>query len=201
MPLSLDGSPQPSSKHSSRTHDSIALHDAAVQSATSLMAVMNDMLRSPPLSAHLFVQNNHPDALNSMNGRPRSRTAPPTPLVEASAPLPVELPGSFPLGIKSHNPLHHSVDGKGLGYAALRYPANAAIGASILRPHSSPQEATHNIPDDPNASTPQILLKSHLQPPSKLSPRSRSASTHQTTGELLSNSLNGNTLVGHGKSN
>jgi hypothetical protein len=66
------------------------------------------MLRSPPPSARLPPQQ---FSLAPNHGRPRSRTAPSTPLVEAPArPAPVELPGSFP--DRPRASYHHSFDGK-----------------------------------------------------------------------------------------
>jgi hypothetical protein len=66
------------------------------------------MLRSPPPSARLPPQQS---SLAPNHGRPRSRTAPSTPLVEAPArPAPVELPGSFP--DRPRALYHHSFDGK-----------------------------------------------------------------------------------------
>jgi len=108
VPLNLEQSSGDLSSYEQQPDDSTALQDAAVKSATSLIAVVNDMLRSPPATARF------PPQLSSLaphHGRPRSRTAPSTPLVEAPArPAPVELPGSIP-----DRPLasyHQSFDGK-----------------------------------------------------------------------------------------
>jgi hypothetical protein len=66
------------------------------------------MLRSPPPSARLPPQQS---SLAPIHGRPRSRTAPSTPLVEAPArQAPVELPGSIP--DRPRASYHHSFDGK-----------------------------------------------------------------------------------------
>ena len=154
---------------------------------------MNDMLRSPPLSAHLFAQN-HPDALQPMHGRPRSRTVPSTPLVEAPMGEPVELPGSFPLE-KKQSMAHFSLDGTRQAYIFTQPSAYASSGASIIRPHSSPQEATHPISHDPNESTPRISPRSKLLSPSDASPRSKSASPHRNLGISLSNDSGEDTLV------
>jgi hypothetical protein len=104
IPLKLEQSPD----DERQSDDSTALQDAAVKSATSLIAVVNDMLRSPPPSARLPPR---PSSLAPTYGRPRSRTAPSTPLVEAPAqPAPVELPGSFP--DRPRASYHQSFDGK-----------------------------------------------------------------------------------------
>lgn len=116
---------------------SIALQDAAVQSATSLMAVMNDMLRSPHVSAHLHKRST---SLQPMHGRPRSHTAPSTPLAEASFPDPVELPGCPPHQ-RLRASLEQAADGKSITTPATA--SNASIGHSIERPHTSPQESVH----------------------------------------------------------
>lgn len=108
VPLKLDQSPEDLSSYDQQSDDSTALQDAAVKSATSLIAVVNDMLRSPPATARFPPQ---PSSLAPHHGRPRSRTAPSTPLVEAPArPAPVELPGSIP--DRPRASYHHSYDGK-----------------------------------------------------------------------------------------
>ena len=157
------------------------------------MAVMNDMLRSPPLSARFFAQT-PPDALQPMHGRPRSRTVPSTPLVEAPMGEPVELPGSFPLE-KKPSIAHFSLDGQRQAYLFAQPVANASTGASIIRPHSSPQEATHPISYDHDESTPRISPRSNLLSPSQASPRSKSASPQRTLGISLFNDSGEDTLV------
>ena len=108
VPLKLNQSPDDLSSYDQQSDDSTALQDAAVKSATSLIAVVNDMLRSPPATARFPPQ---PSSLAPHHGRPRSRTAPSTPLVEAPArPAPVELPGSIP--DRPRASYHHSYDGK-----------------------------------------------------------------------------------------
>ncbi|KAF2214345.1 hypothetical protein CERZMDRAFT_95618 [Cercospora zeae-maydis SCOH1-5] len=89
LPLSFSDT---RSDYSAQSHDSFTLHEAAVQSATSLIAAMSDMLKSPHF-------NGGPKSgeLRPPQGRLRSHTAPPspaTPLVEAPHPEPVELPGT-----------------------------------------------------------------------------------------------------------
>lgn len=102
------------------------------------MAVMNDMLRSPQLSAHISSQ--HRSESLPMYARPRSHTAPSTPLVEAPMQEPVELPGSQPLNLKkSHLSLPYNT--RNASEPTLSGPYNpACLGASLIRPHSSPQE-------------------------------------------------------------
>lgn len=122
--------------HSDR--NSLALHDAAIKSATTLMAVMNDVLKSPHLSAHFY--SRHPGERYSMHGRPRSRTAPSTPVYEARGVEPVELPGSVPVWPKSHNDTRCPVDADSSKHAVL--------GCAIERPHSSPQLSSHAFQND-----------------------------------------------------
>jgi hypothetical protein len=155
------------------------------------MTVINDMLRSPPLSAHIFAQH-HPDTLKPMHGRPRSRTVPSTPLVEAPMVEPVELAGSFPLE-KKPSMAHFSMDGKRHAYLLTQSPASASFGASIIRPHSSPQEATHPILDDPNAT--RLSPRSKLLSPGSASPRAKSASPLRNLDRSLSYESGEDTLV------
>lgn len=124
-------------EHSS--DNSFALHDAAIKSATTLMAVMNDVLKSPHLNAHFHSQQS--GGLQPMHGRPRSRTAPPTPVFEAPGKEPVELPGSF-LWPKSHTDARSSMD-------TAASSKHTSMGRAIERPHSSPQASSHPNHDDP----------------------------------------------------
>lgn len=130
------------------------LQTEVVKSATNLISVMNDVLRSPHLSAHLSAHQTFPGCLPSPGyGRPRSHTAPPTPLVEAPHMDPVELPGSLLLD-NLPTSLHQSIDGKG----APRYkpPSTHTAGLDIERPHTSPQASTHplaRLPDTLESST------------------------------------------------
>lgn len=191
----LDHSPEPASKHSSRTNESIALHSAAVQSATSLMCVMNDMLRSPHLSAHLNAQHRSV-GLVPMHGRPRSHTAPSTPLVEAPCIEPVELPGSLLIGNMSLTSLHNSVDGNTIEPFAHPGNGNAIYGATIKRPHSSPQEATH-----PRQSTDNLSTAQGFFPSTQHSPRSKSSGPHKPCQKMTPATMshsNEETLVGSG---
>ncbi|KAK4556358.1 hypothetical protein LTR86_006502 [Recurvomyces mirabilis] len=143
LPLSFGADTTLSSNFDHRTNDSVLLHDAAVQSATNLMAVVNDMLCSPPVSAHIMTQQRHGLAAPAYL-RPRSHTAPSTPLVEASSREPVELPGSLLQGrpsLLSLKPPHEK-----LPTNVVQLLPYAAIGAGIERPHSSPQQATYDSP-------------------------------------------------------
>jgi len=106
-PLRLQPSPEVASPYDWRTDDQATLQDAAVNSAASLIAVVNDMLRSPLASARLPPPS---PTLAPGYGRPRACTAPSTPLVEAPSPPPVELPGSTPE--RPRGPHHHSYDSK-----------------------------------------------------------------------------------------
>lgn len=118
------------------------------------MAVMNDMLRSPPMSAHLFSQT-YPPRLTPMHGRPRSKTAPSTPLVEAASTEYVELPGSFPF---DQNPQHGvSMHVKAEEPSASR-DLDARPGPNLSRPHSSPQNGAYASPK------PQIIASPWLSP-------------------------------------
>jgi hypothetical protein len=151
VPLKLDQSPEDLLSYDQQSDDSTTLQDAAVKSATSLIAVVNDMLRSPPPSARLPP----PSSLAPHHGRPRSRTAPSTPLVEAPArPAPVELPGSFP--DRPRASYHHSYDGKLKTRASqgLRreQPCKSARRPSHpwlhLPPNSGTETSTATPPDD-----------------------------------------------------
>ena len=54
LPLQFGSGGELRSRSNRRSNDTIALHDAAIKSATSLMAAMNECLKSPQLSAHLL---------------------------------------------------------------------------------------------------------------------------------------------------
>ena len=111
----------------------MALQDAAVQSATSLMAVVNEMLKSPQLSSYISSQH----ALRSPTlKRARSNTAPTTPMVEAPTREPAELPGSAPQWPRSASVGPYSMDGRST-YSAAASSSASAMGRSIERPHSS----------------------------------------------------------------
>lgn len=107
VPLRLEQSPEVVPAYYHAEDDSTALQDAAVKSATSLIAVVNDMLRSPLASARLPPPSS---TLAPTHGRPRSRTAPSTPLVELPVQPLVELPGSIP--DRPFTPHRESQDGK-----------------------------------------------------------------------------------------
>lgn len=191
--MSLDQQSSNTPPHSSRTSGSIALHDAAVQSATSLMAVMNDMLRSPQLSAHISSQ--HRPELTPTYARPRSHTAPSTPLVEAPLQEPVELPGSIPLDVKKtiHLSLPYTTnDSSDTTLQRLRDPAS--YGSNIIRPHSSPQEkggmatfATFNTSADDTArmNSSKRPSLSVMQPRRSVSPELASSALSSQGGSLV----------------
>lgn len=152
-----------------------------MQSATSLLAVINDCLKSPPLSAHF--QSSQPHSVRQpLHGRPRSRTAPSTPMAEApsgSQTSPVELPGSMPVVRRSHAS-HQSMDSRALRNI-MTGPANsAAYGQSIERPHSSPQETTYQLPSHPRQSSDSFSRGiTSLQPPADPVPRSKTSSPYK----------------------
>ncbi|KXT04456.1 hypothetical protein AC579_631 [Pseudocercospora musae] len=141
LPLDFDQPLLARPCQSSRAHESIALQDAAVQSATSLMAVVSDMLKSPQLSAHLLSTQKTSTGLQPMHGRPRSRTAPSTPMFEVATMEPVELPGSTPTWPR---PGGQHADIRSTSTFTILDHAKSASG--IERPHSSPQEPTYKSP-------------------------------------------------------
>lgn len=107
-----------------------------MKSATTLMTIMNDMLHSPQLSAHIHSSQAQYLRLADSSCRPRAYTAPPTPLAEFPPAMdPVELPGSLP------------EDSKGClvqdpSQAFTSEPIAPNFGEKIVRAHSSPQEAS-----------------------------------------------------------
>jgi len=140
VPLTLEQSPGDWSTYDRQLEDSTALQDAAVKSATSLIAVVNDMLKSPLASARLPPPE--PSGLAPSHGRPRSRTAPSTPLVEAPARPPlVELPGSIP--DRPRASYHHSFEGK-LKTRLSRDPRHDQPCRSAKRPSHPWLEDTFN---------------------------------------------------------
>ncbi|KAK0273233.1 hypothetical protein LTR35_012305 [Friedmanniomyces endolithicus] len=205
QPLIFDCNAERTFDHEHQTSGSIALHDAAVQSATNLMAVVNDIkttddeseapnlaeyrlrrwlaprwsdrLQSPHVSAHLSAQRR--DTLSSMYCRPRSRTAPPTPLVEAADAEPVELPGSLLAG-NSIVSLHKSIDGGGV-CNRVQSPTAAALGATILRPHSSPQQAIYTPSAIPRHSSDSFSHSTSLSPPVQSSIQVTGSSPRETS--------------------
>jgi len=153
------------------TDDSITLKDGAVQPATKHMAVMEDLLWLPELSAQ-----EHADDLASMHCRPRSRTAPSTPLVEAPCAEPVELLGSILMATKPSASLHHSLDDQQLSYP---FHSPAAVGMPIGRSHSSPQKSTQTIPFSARQRSASNSYFPALSPSTQLPPRVMSTSPHQ----------------------
>lgn len=109
---------------------------------------------------------------------------------------PAELEGSFPMS-KKPSIAHSSIDGKPQGFVFEQSPGSASFGPAIVRPHSSPQEATHPIiPDSVNVSTPRVSPKSNLlSPQSQSSPRSKSVSPRRNLGTSLTNDSAEDTLV------
>lgn len=146
------------------------LHDAAVKSATSLITVMNDMLRSPHLSAHLTSSQIHPAGFTTDQCRSRAYTAPSTPLVDIPAMDPVELPGSLPEDRKTYLSLDQSRDGG-------NYILPHCLGEKIVRPRSSPQESTYALPNRRGRMSVESFYRdATFLPSSQISPRSKSSS-------------------------
>ncbi|KAK5716787.1 hypothetical protein LTR15_009680 [Elasticomyces elasticus] len=136
------------------------------------MAVVNDMLQSPQVAAHLSAQQER--NLTPMYGRPRSHTAPCTPLVEAPCAEPAELPGSLVAGQKSMASLRQVADGT-YEYASEQASSNLYLGAEILRPRSSPQQPTYSASAMPRQSSDSFWSSTGLYAPVQPSPRSKSS--------------------------
>ncbi|KAI9685427.1 MAG: hypothetical protein M1822_004558 [Bathelium mastoideum] len=113
---------------------SLTLQDAAVNSATNLLAVVNEILWSPPLSATGAPRSPLLSSLPS--GRPRSHTAPPTPNRETS--YVAELPGSL-LQENEGYPANNISQEK-IGRRSEKKPLGLGVGLDIDRPHTVPQE-------------------------------------------------------------
>lgn len=134
------------------------------------------MLRSPHLSAHLSAQTTRQSNLQPMHGRPRSHTAPTTPMCEAPQMDPVELPGSTPLGEISHQSLRTETKRlEGL----TQSPSHMTFGSDIKvhqRDHSDTQGLAryHRTLSETNLPKP-----GSLHPPAQISPRSKSSSPHR----------------------
>ncbi|KAK4924497.1 hypothetical protein LTR49_008386 [Elasticomyces elasticus] len=136
------------------------------------MAVVNDMLQSPQVAAHLSAQQER--NLTPMYGRPRSHTAPCTPLVEAPCAEPAELPGSLVAGQKSMASLRQVADGK-CDYPSEQASGNLHLGAGISRPRSSPQQPTYSASAMPRQSSDSFWSSTGLYAPVQPSPRSKSS--------------------------
>ncbi|KAK5710356.1 hypothetical protein LTR17_018953 [Elasticomyces elasticus] len=136
------------------------------------MAVVNDMLQSPQVAAHLSAQQER--SLTPMYGRPRSHTAPCTPLVEAPCAEPAELPGSLVAGQKSMASLRQVADDKH-EYPSAQVSSNLYLGAGISRPRSSPQQPTYSASAMPRQSSDSFWSSTGLYAPVQPSPRSKSS--------------------------
>nr|POE48812.1 hypothetical protein CFP56_38909 [Quercus suber] len=153
------------------------LQDAAVQSATSLMAAMSDMLRSPQFSAHLSAHQSA-DHLLPVYGRPRSHTAPSTPLVEAPHVDPVELAASNPLEKPPMPPFESSIARK-VAPPFMHSSTRASLGRQIERPRSSPQASTYpavTVRDTAECADGDSYLNPPVQTSTKIGSRSAQAS-------------------------
>ena len=140
------------------------------------MAVMNDMLRSPPLSAHLSAQHGFSELAPPMYGRPRSRTAPPTPMVEAPAMEPAELEA-----IPAPRRKSHTAENKSGYFPSARTvtsrPDRVAYNDSVERSSSSPQLPTPSMPGFPRYGEGDFVRKpTNLHPPLDQIPRARTTS-------------------------
>ncbi|KAK5132841.1 hypothetical protein LTR08_008557 [Meristemomyces frigidus] len=198
LPLLFDPISDWTPEHGSRACDSAALQSAALQSATSLMAVMSDMLRSPHVSARLSAQHNSAGVL-PMHGRPRSHTAPPTPLVEAPSTLPVELPGSLLSGKKSVLSLDRTLEGRA-SHTPAHSMSNGELGADLGRTHSSPQ--LYEYQDTMSQSTDSCVRNTSLIGPIELFPRSTGNSPRSYSSQhsiALPNQANQKTPVMHSR--
>lgn len=146
IPLNLTSTQNRSSYDEQKPNDSSALQDAAVKSATSLIAVVNDILRSPNPSTQL--QPPH-------HSRPRAYTAPPTPLQEAPTHSLVELPGSFPERPKASQRQYHSFDGN--------RRTSSALDGHEQRSATTPRRPTHPWLQLPFRRHEQMLAKKRLK--------------------------------------
>jgi len=124
------------------------------------------MLRSPLASARLPPPSS---TLAPSYGRPRSRTAPSTPLVEAPSHTLVELPGSIPE--RPRNSQHHSYDSKlrrsVQPSSHLRRPSHPWLDPPIDhkndQPHEDHQDGTalkSNLPSTPRQQQSEVLTAS-----------------------------------------
>lgn len=138
--------------------------------------------------------------LQPMHGRPRSRTAPSTPMAEApsgSKMSPVELPGSMP-PIKRSHASHQSMDSRALRNILTLSTDKSAVGQSIERPHSSPQESTYRLPSYPRKSSDSFSRSAmSLQPPADPVPRPKTSSPYRgsQSNKLTPFSISDDTLV------
>ncbi|QIX00144.1 hypothetical protein AMS68_005661 [Peltaster fructicola] len=125
------------------------------------MAVVNDLLKSPHISAHLSQRGSD---FKIPYGRPRSRTAPSTPRYELPLMEPFELPGSIPIaGRQSLN--------------AFAPPRNnttpAAFGQAVERHRSSPYSVAEgftvpsrtSMDSGPGSVRPDVRTYSHSSMP------------------------------------
>ncbi|KAK5014131.1 hypothetical protein LTR39_003301, partial [Cryomyces antarcticus] len=118
----------------SLTPNSAVLHDAAVSSMTNLLAVVNDVMRSPRVSAAT-----RSPFLKPLPGRPRSHTAPPTPLYECGATEIAELPGSLLLENQGY-PMRCRTSWTRVAVEPEKTPPGACSSLGLQRPHTSPHE-------------------------------------------------------------
>ena len=107
------------------TPSPLMLHDAAVEAATNLLAVVNDILHSPRISK--CASNLAPIA-----GRPRSRTAPSITMSEAPPTSIAELPAICNFDHQKH---HQSHDPLPLPFQQPQHIPMTKYEKNIARPH------------------------------------------------------------------
>lgn len=109
--------------------------------------------------------------------------------------MPVELPGSLPGDRKSDLPFrpynHLRTD-----EVRTQYPKSATLGASITRPHSSPQETSAPLPRRPHTST-DFFRHPDLFPPVPPSNRSTVHDDQKRIGMVFCNGSTEEVLLTH----
>ncbi|KAL9080303.1 MAG: hypothetical protein Q9157_000890 [Trypethelium eluteriae] len=179
---------------------SFALQDAAVSSATNLLAVVNDILWSPPLSAAALPRSPIYPSLPS--GRPRSHTAPSTPGETSHI---AELPGSL-LQENQGYPINHRTSegrarlgpektppGLNLGFDVEKLNTSLRQSGNVSKHRRSASEnnavAKHRSKQDSNTPIPLIRRNFSDDPSSNFGRRSLIANDTGLCHELGSSSL------------
>ena len=108
---------------------------------------------------------------------------------------PVELPGSVPEDRKEGLSYCQSINAAAKQISIQSPGSKALKGEGIVRPHSSPQEATYKLPDRARMSIESFYGDSALVLP-LFSPRSKSTSPSERLDGPLSNNFEQSTLVG-----
>lgn len=176
QPSPLDLSTSPIGDASQK---SLGFHDAYVESATNLLAAVTDIVRTSQLQSSR--SSGSGQLLEPSSGRPRSHTAPPTPVVEAGRKDPVELLGSLPSDVHRRKENHESV--RNTRPAPLTtLSSQEKAGLELERPHSSPTERlpsyfTHQRSNSEN----QVVSEEDLISAPAVSPRSRTFVKHRAS--------------------